>query len=62
MSSLSATTRVFAILGNPVAHTLSPLIRAAGTQVVVSAGTGYEDWRQSVPGNLDMAWDIELRR
>jgi hypothetical protein len=34
----------------------------APVQVVVSAGNGYKDWWQSIPGAGDLAWDIELTR
>jgi hypothetical protein len=31
-------------------------------QMVVSAGNGYQDWWQSIPGTTDMVLEIELRR
>ena len=31
-------------------------------QMVVSAGNGYQDWWQSLPGTSDMALEIELKR
>jgi hypothetical protein len=31
-------------------------------QVVVSAGNGYQDWWQSIPGTSDMFFEIELKR
>ena len=31
-------------------------------QMVVSAGNGYEDWWQSLPGGGDMALEIELKK
>jgi hypothetical protein len=34
----------------------------APVQMVVSAGNGYQDWWQSIPGTGDMALEIELRR
>jgi hypothetical protein len=34
----------------------------APVQMVVSAGNGYQDWWQSIPGTGDMVLEIELRR
>jgi hypothetical protein len=34
----------------------------AMVQVVVSAGNGYQDWWQSIPGTSDMFFEIELKR
>jgi hypothetical protein len=34
----------------------------APVQMVISAGNGYGDWWQSIPGTTDMVLDIELRR
>ena len=31
-------------------------------QIVVSAGNGYQDWWQSIPGTGDLSFEIELRR
>jgi hypothetical protein len=31
-------------------------------QMVVSAGNGYQDWWQSIPGDRDLAVEIELKR
>jgi hypothetical protein len=34
----------------------------APVQMVVSAGNGYQDWWQSIPGTGDMVLEVELKR